>query len=219
MRSFGILIQFTLLLVAVQVLASGLPAQTLESRSPAKPQSLSAQGRPLLIKPAVPQGTNFQVEITRHYPMKANETIEERLLHPIFVQGKLAIPEDTSLRGTVVDLRPDTKTRWHGRLHGDFTPFHVAQLESTQLLFPGGTVTISSTVATSGVPILHLTARAPHLGNPSSPPIALRLRASCMIALLTSQRLVLAIELCRCFTINCLIIPSAFMRLRCIHST
>jgi hypothetical protein len=158
MRSFGILVQFALLLIAVQFLAYGLLAQTLESRPSAKPQSPSVQGTPLLIEPTVPQGTNLQVEVTQHYPMKANETIEGRLLHPIFVQGKLAVPENTALRGTVVDLVPDTKTRWHGRLHGDFTPFHLAQVEFTQLLLSSGAISISATGATSGAPVLHLTA-------------------------------------------------------------
>jgi hypothetical protein len=158
MRSFGILVQFALLLVALQFLASGLLAQTLESRPPAKPQSPSVQGTPLLIEPAVPQRTNLQVEITRHYPMKANETIEGRPLHPFFVQGKLAIPENTALRGPVIDLQPDTRTRWHRRLRGDFTPFHVAQVEFTQLLLPSGAVTIPATGAASGAPVLHLNA-------------------------------------------------------------
>src|SRR6202034_1809307 len=44
------------------------------------------------------------------------------------------------------------------RLHGDFTPFHLAHVEFTQLLLPGGAVTIFATGVTSGAPLLHLTA-------------------------------------------------------------
>jgi hypothetical protein len=100
----------------------------------------------------------LQVEITRHYPVKANAAIEGRLLHPIFADGKLAVPENTLLHGTVVALEPDPKTRWHGRLRGDFTPFHTVQVQFDELMLPGGAIAISASKGENGAPVLHLAA-------------------------------------------------------------
>jgi hypothetical protein len=96
------------------------------------------------------------VEITRHFPMKANQPIEGRLLHPIYVQGKLAVPANTLLHGTVIALEPDTRTRWHGRLRGDFTPFHTVQVRFDELMLPAGEVAFSAGTAANGAPLLHL---------------------------------------------------------------
>ena len=144
---------------------SPLGAQTLEHRSAQKPASPPAAAAPdsgnnasPLGKPVLPQGTNLQVEITRHYPVKANEAIEGRLVNPVFVHGILAVPENTLIHGTVVALEPDAKTRWHARLRGDFTPFHIASVQFNELLLPGGAVPISTTGAATGVPVLHLSA-------------------------------------------------------------
>src|SRR5208337_3816118 len=147
------------------VIVVSMAAQTLEHRPPPKPQepaagdaveSLAAQP---VGSPVLPVGTNLQVEITRHYPMKANELIEGRLLHPIFIEGRLAVPQYTLLHGTVVALQPDSRTRWHGRLRGDFTPFHTAQVQFNELLLPGGPVALATGGAISGAPVVHLTAR------------------------------------------------------------
>jgi hypothetical protein len=140
-------------------------AQTLEHRPPAKPETPIATGAPsgnpatqTPESPELPQGTSLQVEITRHYPMKAGEAIEGRLLHPIYAQGRLVVPENTALHGQVVALEPDSPTRWHGRLRGDFTPFHTVQVRFDELMLPGGPLSISTTTAENGAPVLHLSA-------------------------------------------------------------
>ena len=163
MRRFGSSVHLSLLLSIALLLAARLSAQTLENRQPVKSEPPQLAVTPVTVKtplplaePIVARGTNLQVQITRHFPMKAGETIEGRLLHPIFVQGRLAVPQNTTLRGTVVTLKPDTNTRWHGRLRGDFTPFHTAQVQFNQLLLPSGAVAISTSGATSGAPVLHL---------------------------------------------------------------
>lgn len=145
------------------MLSPWLAAQTLEHRpsanSTSPPAALPspAQESPSLPTSAVvPQGTNLQVEITRHFPMKANEAIEGRLLHPIYVQGQLVVPQGTPVRGTVVKLEPDTSTRWHGRLRGDFTPFRTASVQFTQLMLPGGPVDLITSGAVSGAPVIYL---------------------------------------------------------------
>lgn len=144
------------------ILALALPpldAQSLEHR-PVSPAINETPDRgtstPPPWKPVLAQGTNLQVEITRHYPMRAHEAIEGRLLHPVFIEGKLAVPQNTLVHGTVVALEPDTKTRLHGRLRGDFTPFHTVQVQFDELMLPGGSIPISANQAADGAPVLRL---------------------------------------------------------------
>lgn len=142
--------------------ATSLSSQTLERRSPPKPELPStARHQELPAQPAHPAlaaGTNLQVEITRHYPLRVNETVEARLLHPVFVDGKLAVPANTMVRGTVTALDADSKTRVHGRLRGDFTPYHTAEVEFRQLELPGGPLVISADKAGNGAPVVRLSA-------------------------------------------------------------
>jgi hypothetical protein len=90
--------------------------------------------------------------------MKVNEAIEGRLLHPIYFQGKLAIPDNTLLHGKIIALEPDTKARWRARLRGDFTPFHTVQLQFYELELPTGALAVSSGIAANGAPVLLLAA-------------------------------------------------------------
>ncbi len=152
-RRFGVIFA-TLPMVIVPPVC----AQTLQHRPPAKPDApaTTAGKTP---KPAVlPEGTSLQVEITRHYPMKAGEVLEGRLLHPIYADGRLVVGENGLLRGKVVALEPDTKTRWNGRLHGDFTPYHTAEVQFDELMLPGGALPIAAAKASNGAPVLHLSA-------------------------------------------------------------
>ena len=86
-------VHVSMLLPAAFLLASMMDAQTLEHRPPSRPEMPAPETAPdkadaglSPAKPELPQGTNLQVEITRHYPMKVNEAIEGRLLHPIYAQ-------------------------------------------------------------------------------------------------------------------------------------
>ena len=144
--------------LAVATLAD---AQTLKQRPSAAPPVVVpsahiAASQPSL--PVLPKGTSLQVEITRHYPMKAGEVIEGRLLHPIYASGKLVVPENTLLHGEVVALQPDRKARWHARLMGDFTPFHNPQVRFDELMIAGESLPISAAAAADGAPVLHLSA-------------------------------------------------------------
>lgn len=115
-------------------------------------------------RPELPAGTALQVEIPRNYPMKAGEPIEGRLVYPLYANGKLAVPADSVVRGTVISLAPDRKTRVHGRLRGDFTPFHTAEVRFDQLVLPTGTLSLPCSSAANGAPVIHLVApgAAPH---------------------------------------------------------
>lgn len=133
------------------------PAQTLQQRPPAAVVPAAPQQASNSAERAIPKGTSLQVEIPRHYPMKAGATIEGKLLHPIYVDGKMAVPEDTTIRGRVVALGPDSKARLHARLRGDFTPFHIATVHFDQLMLPTGPETIDASTASGGAPVVHLT--------------------------------------------------------------
>ena len=100
----------------------------------------------------------MQVEVTRQYPMKAGEAIEGRLMHPIYFDGKLVVAESTPLRGRVVALQPDKKTRWNGRLRGDFTPFDTPEVQFDELMLPSGPLPIAAATAADGAPVLRLSA-------------------------------------------------------------
>jgi hypothetical protein len=153
------------LAVAAVALGTLAYAQTLERRPPPKPTTpteAAPWGEDAGALPAeklvLPKGTSLQVEIVRHYPMRAGETIEGMLLYPIFAGGRMAVPEKTLLHGRVVALKPDRKTRWHGRLRGDFTPFHTIQVQFDELMLPSGPLHLSSALAEDGAPVLHLSA-------------------------------------------------------------
>ena len=154
----------SIIFVASSVLAFAAlaGAQTLKHRPPAAPAAPVAPSVhaavPAASEPTLPKGTSLQVEITHHYPMKAGEAIEGRLLHPIFADGKLVIPANTKLHGEVVRLQPDKKARWHARLMGDFTPFHKPVVRFDEMLLPDGPLNISAATASDGAPVLHLIA-------------------------------------------------------------
>ncbi len=147
------------------LLPGQLAAQSLQHRPRDKPADPSpgavpanSQPAPPLQKPVLAIGTNFQVQISHPYPMKAGESVEGRIVYPIFYDGEMVIPQNTLVRGTVVGLIPDKKERWHGRLRADFTPFHTAQVQFTQLMLPGGAIAVSTSAAITGTPALHLAA-------------------------------------------------------------
>jgi hypothetical protein len=140
------------------VLAAYAGAQSLEHRSP-KPNPDLAKPAPVVPpEPILAKGTSLQVEITRHYPVKVGEPIQARLMHPIYADGKLVVPQNTALQGRVIALQADTKTRWHGRLRGDFTPFHIVQVKFDRLDLPSGPIPIAATPAADGAPVLKLSA-------------------------------------------------------------
>ncbi|MGC9159397.1 MAG: hypothetical protein ACP5FH_10435 [Terracidiphilus sp.] len=136
-------------------------AQVLVRRPPTRPNAPARASQHNAASPAaplLPRGTSLQVETTRAYPMHSGQAIEGRLLFPLYLQGHLAVPQNTILQGRVVALRPDRQMRWRGRLRGDFTPFHTAEVRFERLLLPGGAIPISSATAAYGAPVLHLTA-------------------------------------------------------------
>jgi hypothetical protein len=105
----------------------------------------------------IPSTTPFSVELLEHVPMKTGESLAARLLYPIYVENRIAVPVGTVLRGRVVQLAADRSHRIHSRFRGDFTPFHIPVVRFDQLILPDGTpLAIVSDNATDGVPLLRL---------------------------------------------------------------
>jgi hypothetical protein len=90
--------------------------------------------------------------------MKAGKAIDARLVYPLYVDGKLVVPENTPVHGQVTALEPDTKERWHGRLQGDFTPFHNAKVQFNELVLPDGPRPMTTGGALTGAMVLRLAA-------------------------------------------------------------
>ena len=143
------------LMMAALALAASTGAQSLEHRSPT-PNPEPAKLAP--VEPVLAKGTSLQVEISRHYPVKVGEGIEAHLMHPIYADGKLVVPQNTALQGHVIALQADARTRWHGRLRGDFTPFHTVKVQFDKLDLPSGNIPIAATPAADGAPVLKLSA-------------------------------------------------------------
>jgi hypothetical protein len=105
----------------------------------------------------IPARTPLSIQLLQHVPMKAGESLEGRLLYPVYVDNRIAIPADTTLRGTVIQLDSDRTRRIHARLRGDFTPFHIPVVRFDELVLPDGErESMVSDSAKDGAPILRL---------------------------------------------------------------
>jgi len=105
----------------------------------------------------IPSATPLTVELLQHVPMRAGELLTGRLLYPLYVENKVALPAGTIVRGSVIQLDSDRSRRIHSRLRGDFTPFHIPIVKFDQVVLPDGDVErIVSDSARNGVSILRL---------------------------------------------------------------
>jgi len=86
----------------------------------------------------IPSGSPLSVELLRHAPMRAGEPIEGRLLYPVFIENRIAIPAGSILHGRVIRLDPDRSRRIHSLLRGDFTPFDIPVVQFDQVVVEDG---------------------------------------------------------------------------------
>jgi hypothetical protein len=144
--------------MAVNRLARSLAFASLAVLLPALLPAL-LRGEPTTVQIAA--GTPLSVELLQHKPMKDGERLECRLLYPIYVENRIALPVGSVLRGTVIGLNRDRSRRIHARLRGDFTPFRIPVVRFDQLQLADGTLqALASDSATDGVPVLHLSTPA-----------------------------------------------------------
>ena len=109
----------------------------------------------------VPAETLLSIQLLQHVPMKVGESLEGRLLYPVYVDNKIAIAAGATLRGTVLQLESNRSRRIHARLRADFTPFHIPVVRFDQLVLPDGTLeSVVTDSAKDGAPILRLSPAA-----------------------------------------------------------
>jgi hypothetical protein len=105
----------------------------------------------------IPSGSPLSVELLRHSPMKAGEPLAGRLLYPVFIENRIAIPAGSILYGRVIRLDPDRSRRIHSRLRGDFTPFRTPVVQFDHVVIEDGAPqAIVCDSAKDGVLILRL---------------------------------------------------------------
>lgn len=146
------------LVPAALIFSACAGAQSLEHRPAATKPEPPTSAAVAPAEPVLAKGTSLQVAISRHYPVKVGEPIEAHLMHPIYADGKLVVPQNTALAGRVIALKADNKTRWHARLRGDFTPFHTVKVQFDKLELPSGPISIATAPAANGAPVLKLSA-------------------------------------------------------------
>src|ERR1700722_8713953 len=66
----------------------------------------------------IPATTPLSVELLQHVPMKIGEPLKGRLLYPVYVENRIAVPSGTVLRGSVIQLDSDRSRRIPSRLRG-----------------------------------------------------------------------------------------------------
>jgi hypothetical protein len=114
-------------------------------------------------KLTVPANAPLDVELVHHAAMKVGAPLTARVLYPVYVDSRLAIPATSTLEGSVVALKPNKKARRHAIFYFDFTPYDNPVVRFDRLTLPNGkTYAITTPDASGGTPVLHLTANAPH---------------------------------------------------------
>lgn len=110
----------------------------------------------------VPVTAPMAVALLRHAPMKTGASLTARVLYPVYVDNRLAIPAGSTLQGAVVQLKPNKKERRGAIFYADFTRYDTPVVRFDKLTLPGGeTYAIRTPNASGGTPILHLTASSP----------------------------------------------------------
>ncbi len=114
-------------------------------------------------KLTVPVTAPLDVELIHHAAMKTGAPLTVRVLYPVYVDSRLAIPATSTLQGSVAALKPNKKERRKALFYADFTPYDIPFVRFDKLTLPNGkTYAISTPDATGGTPVLHLTASSPH---------------------------------------------------------
>ena len=114
-------------------------------------------------KLTVPANAPLDVELVHHAAMKVGAPLTARVLYPVYVDSRLAIPATSTLEGNVIALKPNKKARRHALFYFDFTPYDIPVVRFDKLTLPDGkTYSITTPNASGGTPVLHLTANAPH---------------------------------------------------------
>ncbi|HEV2447224.1 MAG TPA: hypothetical protein VGS58_14930 [Candidatus Sulfopaludibacter sp.] len=100
----------------------------------------------------VPAGAPLRLYLTSRIPKKVGAKVQGKLLEPVFAFDREVIPAGTTVAGSVSRIQSVPKwQRVSAILAGDLTPLHVADVEFTTLVLPGGRQLAIHTVETEGL--------------------------------------------------------------------
>src|ERR1700681_2636574 len=108
--------------------------------------------QPQSIPLTVPAGVPLRLYLTKRVSKRVKAAVEAKLAGPVYAFDREVIPTGTQAIGHVSRLQPVSKwERTRAILGGDFTPLHVAQVEFTSLVLPGGSEMQLHTVPSEGL--------------------------------------------------------------------
>jgi len=89
--------------------------------------------------PAAASGMKVRVAIARRTKLKVGESIQGRLMEPIYLENQPAVPAGSLLQGNIVSVHPAPHSkRLDAKFHGDFTPLGEPVIDFTELSLRDG---------------------------------------------------------------------------------
>lgn len=102
-------------------------------------------------------GTPVYVQLDRNYPMQAGQIVEAHTCYPVYAGQHIAIPVGTAVTGRIRRLIPANVQRRSGRWNGDFTPFHLAEVNFDEIVLPNAAgIAMNTLSASQGVQTLRI---------------------------------------------------------------
>ena len=129
--------------------------------STALPQNTS-NGTQQSIQLTVPAGVPLRLYVTKRFSKRLNAPVQAELLAPVYAFDRAVIPAGATVSGHVSEIHSVSAwERARAILNGDFTPLHVAAVDFTSLVLPGGANMPLHTLASPGLNTLVPTVPAP----------------------------------------------------------
>jgi hypothetical protein len=100
----------------------------------------------------VPAGVPLRVYLTKRVSKRLGEPVQGKLIEPVYAFDREVIPAGTAISGRVSRVDPVSRSqRFRAVFAGDLTPLHVAEIEFTSLVLPGGRQIPVQTVESEGL--------------------------------------------------------------------
>lgn len=98
----------------------------------------TAQVRVSRATAAIPAGVPLHIRVTRTAALRKGAEVQGVLTEPVYLHDRLALPQNTVVRGVVTGYTPvDRKLRTEALLNGDLTPLHGPVVEFDDLRVSG----------------------------------------------------------------------------------
>lgn len=126
--------------------------------------------QPATIPLSVPAGVPLRLYLTKRVPKRMGAPVEAMFAEPVYAYDREVIPSGTRAMGHVSRLEPVPRwQRTQAILGGDFTPLHIAEIQFTSLVLPGGREMDIQTVASTGLNTLFPLHPSKHQQNATAP--------------------------------------------------